>query len=119
MESFLARHGLGKFSELFDDLGVESTRDLKFINAQHLTREGEMGQTAAEALVNRLQQICHKENIISDEDTETDEFTDTHEEEDAHEQDWTYTEAEFHRAVIITLNPNRNSNPNPKPEPEP
>ena len=71
MASFFARYGLGKFSKIFDDIGVESPEDLKLIEADDLTEEG-MEQAAAEHLVNRIQQIIHKENIASGEETEED-----------------------------------------------
>lgn len=89
METFFARHGLGEFNEFFEDLGVESVEDLKFIDVNDLTDEG-MDRAAAKNLAKRIQHIIQKENLGSDEETETDE----EEEEEVEETEETEEEDE-------------------------
>ena len=95
MESLFARHGLSKFSNLFDKLGVETPGDLKLVEVEDLTDEG-MQQVAAENLVTQIQQIIEKENIGSDEKTETDEG-ETYDEEETEEH-----EEEYEPAVSVS-----------------
>ena len=86
MTSFFARHGLSKFSNLLDELGVDTPDDLKLVDVDDLTAEG-MQQGAAENLVTQIQQIIEKENIGSDEKTETDDGETCGEEEtEEHEE---------------------------------
>ena len=72
MESFFARHGLSEFGDFFEDLGVESVEDLKFVDVNDLTDEG-MDQAAAENLAKRINHIVQKENLGGGQETEMDE----------------------------------------------
>ena len=85
MESFFARHGLSEFGDFFEDLGVESVEDLKFVDLNDLTDEG-MDQAAAENLAKRIKHIIQKENLGGDEETETETETDEEEEEEEEEE---------------------------------
>ena len=82
MESFFARHGLSEFGDFFEDLGVESVEDLKFIDANDLTDEG-MDQAAAENLAKRIKHIVQKENLGGGKEAETEMDEEEEEEEEA------------------------------------
>lgn len=89
MDSYFAQHGLGKYSDFLQELGVESVEDLKFLDVNDLMDEG-MDQATAQNLASQIKQIVDEEEIDDYNETEeeqTEEEEETDEGEETEEED--------------------------------